>query len=210
MLQIDLCVILDIGILGERDAAAALREVLKAGVRWIQYRDKESPDEKIVVALADLLPICRDRGARLIINDRAWLVKRCGADGVHLGQGDMPVGEARGFLGQNGIIGCSVRSVDEARKAKSEGADYLGVGAIYPTDTKADATVVGLSKLAEIGRCVDLPVIAVGGIDRSKVKQVLSTGACGVAVASAVLNAPDVTAAASELLLMVKRHHGES
>jgi len=197
---IDLCVIIDKAILGERDAAAVLRLLLEAGVRWFQYRDKCSEEAEIARAISGMLPFCGEAGARLIVNDRVGVASRLGADGVHLGQSDMAIGEARRILGREKIIGRSARLVEEAERAEAEGADYLGVGAIYRTRTKPDARIVGLARLAEISRRVKLPVIAIGGITRTQVRDVLEAGATGVAVASAVLSAPDPAAVARALL----------
>jgi thiamine-phosphate diphosphorylase len=201
---IDLYVILDKAILGARDAAAVLRLLLGAGVRWFQYRDKCSGDGEIARAVSSMLPLCREAGARLIVNDRADIASRLGADGVHLGQGDMAVVAARRTLGEDTIIGCSARLVEEAERAEAEGADYLGVGAVYHTRTKPDARVVGVARLAEITRRVKLPVIAIGGITRLRVKEVLDAGATGIAVASAILSAPDPAAVARALLKEIR------
>lgn len=197
---IDLYVVIDKAILGGRDAAAVLRLLLEAGVKWFQYRDTCSGDAEIARAISGMLPLCGEAGARLIVNDRVEVASRLGADGVHLGRDDMAIGEARRILGKEKIIGRSARLVEEAERAEAEGADYLGVGAIYKTRTKPDAPVVGLARLAEIGRRVKLPVIAIGGITRSRVRDVLEAGATGVAVASAILSAPDPAAVARALL----------
>lgn len=201
---IDLYVILDKAILGARDAAGVLRLLLGAGVRWFQYRDKCSGDGEIARAVSSMLPLCREAGARLIVNDRADIASRLGADGVHLGQGDMAVVAARRTLGEDTIIGCSARLVEEAERAEAEGADYLGVGAVYHTRTKPDARVVGVARLAEITRRVKIPVIAIGGITRPRVSDVLGAGATGIAVASAILSAPDPAAVARALLQEIR------
>ncbi|MCX6339986.1 MAG: thiamine phosphate synthase [Candidatus Aureabacteria bacterium] len=192
--------IIDRGIYIKKGLEDLVYSLINAGVRWFQYRDKCSGDGEIARAVSSMLPLCREAGARLIVNDRADIASRLGADGVHLGQGDMAVVAARRTLGKDKIIGCSTRLVEEAERAEAEGADYLGVGAIYQTRTKPDARVVGVARLAEITRRVKLPVIAVGGITRPRVSDVLGAGATGIAVASAILSAPDPAAVARALL----------
>jgi len=197
---IDLCVVIDKAILGGRDAAGVLRLLLVAGVNWFQYRDKCSGDGEIARAISGMLPLTREAGARLIVNDRVEVASQLDADGVHLGRDDMAIGEARRLLGEEKIIGYSARLLEDAARAEAEGADYLGVGAIYQTGTKPDACVIGLAGLAEISRGVKIPVIAIGGIARSRVSDVLEAGATGIAVASAVISAPDPAAVARALL----------
>jgi len=199
-----LCVILDRGLLGGRDIAPVVRELLDAGVRWIQFRDKRPTREEAAADAARVARMCGAAGAALVINDRVPLVLSGCGDGVHLGQGDMPVGEARRLLGAGKIIGCSAHCIEEARRAEAEGADYLGVGAVFPTATKPDAALVGLEGLARICRGVRIPVIAVGGIGRGNLGEVFASGAAGIAVASAVLGAADPGAAARELLEAVR------
>lgn len=195
-----LYVILDRGLLGERDLFSLVTGIIRAGVRWIQYRDKESPDSEVAAALAAVTPLFRKEGAGLILNDRVGLVEGLGAAGVHLGRGDTPVREAREILGRDRVIGRTVRLVDEAVAAAADGADYLGVGAIYATATKPGAPVVGSGLLAEIRGAVTLPIVAIGGINASNLGEVLAAGADGIAVASAVLNAPEPAGAARELV----------
>lgn len=199
-LAIDLYVIVDKAALAGRDAVGVLRLLLGAGVRWFQYRDKSSGDDEIARAIGIMLPLCREAGARLIVNDRVEVASRLDADGAHLGRDDAAIEEARRILGEGKIIGCSARSVEAAKRAEAAGADYLGVGAIYQTGTKRDARVIGLAGLADIRRAVKLPVAAIGGITRSRVGDVLSAGATGIAVVSAVLGATDIAGAARGMI----------
>ncbi|MEI6632405.1 MAG: thiamine phosphate synthase [Chlamydiota bacterium] len=156
--RIGLYIILDRALLGDRDPAAVLRSLLDAGAGWFQYRDKRASDEEVAGELARLGPLCRSGGARLLVNDRAHLAASRHADGVHLGASDMAVGEARRLLGPGKIIGRSAQTVDEALRARDEGADYLGAGAVYPTTTKGDAAPLGVAGLAAICRAAgDLP-----------------------------------------------------
>jgi thiamine-phosphate diphosphorylase len=209
-LGIDLYVVVDKALLGGRSATSILRAILGAGVKWIQYRDKQSSDEHCAEQLAKIVPLCRAEGAKVIVNDRAWLVEQTGVDGVHLGLGDMRIGEVRRLLGEGKIVGASARTVDDASGAEREGADYLGVGSIYPSTTKEDSVVVGLSRLTDISSRVTLPVVAIGGIGLSNVAGVLKAGATGIAVSSAVLNATDAEGAARNLLQKIWKYRKES
>jgi len=142
--------------------------------------------------------------AIFIINDRLDVARAADADGVHLGQDDLPAAVARRIWGPEKIIGVSVGNVEEALRAEADGADYLGAGAIFATPTKTDAQAIGLKGLEEICRTVDIPVVGIGGINKSNVLQIIAAGAAGVAVVSAVVSAPDVTKAAAELLAVVQ------
>lgn len=195
-MRIGLYVVLDRGLLGDRDAVETTRLLLGAGVRWFQYRDKRSTDAEFAAALGRLGPLCRASGARLIVNDRVRLAAAACADGVHLGASDMAVAEARRLFGPGGIIGRSVHAAGEVRRAAEEGADYVGAGAVYPTSTKSDAHALGVEGLAAICSAGALPVVAIGGITRARVGAVLAAGAAGVAVASAVLCVDDPAAEA--------------
>jgi thiamine-phosphate pyrophosphorylase len=197
---IDLYVIVDKALLEGRDAVSILQLLLRAGVRWFQYRDKYSSDDEIAHAVGLMLPLCREADARLIVNDRVEIASQLDANGVHLGRDDAAIKEARRILGEEKVIGYSARSVEMAKRAESAGADYLGVGAIYQTGTKKDARVIGLAGLADICKVAKLPVVAIGGITRPRVSEVLQAGATGIAVASAVLGATDVAEAARGML----------
>lgn len=199
-LAVDLYVIIDKAALEGQDAVSTLRLLLQAGVRWFQYRDKHSRDDEIAREVGLMLPLCRESGAALIVNDRVGVASRLNADGVHLGRHDAAIEEARRILGEDKIIGYSARSVDVAMRAEAAGADYLGVGAIYQTGTKPDARVIGPAGLADICGAVKLPVVAVGGITRRRVREVLQAGAAGVAVVSAILHSRDVSGEARGML----------
>ncbi|MCX6356366.1 MAG: thiamine phosphate synthase [Candidatus Aureabacteria bacterium] len=200
-----LYVIIDTALLGRGGPDQLLESLLAAGVRWFQYRDKDGSDADILHAVSRLLPRCREAGARLLVNDRVRVAVKSGADGVHLGAIDMPVAEATRLLGPEKIIGRSARTVEDALRAKGEGADYLGVGSIAATATKPDACVIGVERLAEICRSVEVPVVAVGGITPRRVREIFQAGASGIAVASAVVRAPDPAAAAREFMGEVTR-----
>jgi len=198
--ELDLYVILDKAVLEGRDTAGVIRLLLQAGVRWFQYRDKCSSDDEVACAVSSVLPLCREAGARLIVNDRVEIASRLDVDGVHLGLDDASIEDARRILGPEKIIGYSARSVEVAKRAEAVGADYLGVGAIYHTGTKQDARIIGPAGLAEVCRAVSIPVVAIGGITSPSVREVLRAGATGVAVASAVLGATDIAEAARGMI----------
>jgi hydroxymethylpyrimidine kinase/phosphomethylpyrimidine kinase/thiamine-phosphate diphosphorylase len=188
------------GALLSRVAAA-----LRGGVRILQYRDKlATPVEKREMA-SRLVALCHQVGAILIINDDAQLARDCNADGVHLGQQDGEVGVARDLLGPGKLIGVSTRTVVEAQRAAASGADYIGLGSLYPTTTKGDAVVVGLEGLRAVRAAVSLPIIAIGGIERDNAGAVIKSGADCIAVVSAVMGVPRPDLAAKELSLLFNR-----
>ncbi|HXV21462.1 MAG TPA: bifunctional hydroxymethylpyrimidine kinase/phosphomethylpyrimidine kinase [Desulfuromonadales bacterium] len=188
------------GRLAERVAAA-----LRGGARVVQYRDKYRPAEQQVVVARELGRLCRQAGAVFLVNDSPQLALLSEADGVHLGQGDGSIGEARSILGPGRIIGVSTRTVDQALAAQSQGADYIGLGAIYPTGSKNNAELVGLERLRQVRQAVTLPIVAIGGIDRDNAGAAIDAGAEAVAVISAVMGADAPAVAAREISLLFNR-----
>jgi len=171
---------------------AAAHAALQGGARIVQLRDKEATTRQLVEYAQALRALTREYGALLIINDRLDVALAVEADGVHLGQDDMPVPLARRVAGEQLIIGVSAETVEEALRAESEGADYLGVGPMFATATKPDAgTPVGPERLREIKQHVRLPVFGIGGITLQNAAHVLQAGADGICVISAILTAPD-------------------
>ncbi|MDQ7786847.1 MAG: thiamine phosphate synthase [Thermodesulfovibrionales bacterium] len=160
--------------------------VLEAGIGWIQYRDKESERRLIYEEAVKLRKITRDFKAVLIINDHADIAYAVDADGVHLGQDDLPLNEARKIMKQK-IIGISTHSMEQAKEAEKMGADYIGCGPVFHTSTKDAGDPKGLNMLREIRREIRIPVVAIGGITPDNVGTVLAEGADAVAVASALL-----------------------
>jgi thiamine-phosphate pyrophosphorylase len=204
-MNIGLYVVLDKETLSQRNIVPVVAQLLDAGVKWFQYRDKSSSDGEFSRTIAKIMPRCRAAGAKLILNDRVELAGPAGADGVHVGQEDIPVCEARRVLGREKIIGASVRSVGDALKGEADGANYLGAGAVFATDTKPEAPAIGLAVLSEICGHVKVPVVAIGGINENNVREVVRAGASGVAVVSAILRARDIAGAA----LRIMRSMGE-
>ena len=176
---------------------------IEGGADVVQLRDKAHDARTRYEIGRELRDLTDETGADLVVNDRVDLALALGADGVHLGQGDLPVAVARAMLGEDAIVGRSVSSPAEARRAVDAGADYLGVGAVFGTDSKdldAARDGIGVDAVREIDEAVDLPIVAIGGIDATNAGGVVEAGADAVAVISALTRADDVEAAARELV----------
>jgi thiamine-phosphate diphosphorylase len=145
-----------------------------------------------------LLQVCRPKGIPVIINDRIDVALASGADGVHVGQADIPANTARQLLGPGKILGVSVKTPDEARQAQADGADYVGCGAVFPTSTK-DSSVIGVKGLAAVCAAVDIPVVSIGGVGISNAAETIKAGCAGVAVVSAVFGVAEPVAASKQL-----------
>jgi thiamine-phosphate pyrophosphorylase len=184
--------------------AATVRAALDGGVTLIQYRAKAAPARAQFAEVVELSGICRRFGVPLLVNDRVDIALAAGADGVHLGQSDLPAERARRLLGEDAIVGLTVRSLAEIEAAPLAVVDYLSVGAVYATASKADADpprgTSGLAELvAAIRRRSELPVCAISGIDAGNAVDVIAAGADGIAVISAICSAEDPAAAARGL-----------
>ncbi len=177
-----------------------MMQALAAGVRFFQYRDKKGPKRLIWETAKLLAKISRGAEALFIVNDFADIARAVDADGVHLGQDDLPIEEARKILGKDKIIGISTHSIEQAVAAEQAGANYIGFGPIFPTTTKDAGLVQGLENLKIIRQKVTIPSIAIGGINRSNTTDVIRSGANGIAVISAILSAHDLQKAASEMI----------
>ena len=164
-----------------------VEKALKGGATFVQLREKELDEEMFL----DHVPF--------VINDNVDIALKVDADGVHVGQSDMEAGKVREKLGPDKIIGVSCKNVEQALLAKKHGADYLGVGAMYPTGTKKDATAVTPEALSAICQAVDIPVVAIGGINKDRLEPLKGTGVDGVAVVSAIFAAEDIEKATREL-----------
>ena len=184
---------------GGRPLADVVRAAVRGGAGVFQLRDKELDTRKLVALAAELREVTREAGALFLVNDRADVAAAVDADGVHLGQDDLPVEAARRLLGPQKLIGISTHSVEQAREAWQRGADYIGVGPVFPTATKPEALARGLSLVSQVAREVPIPFVAIGGIDLSTIGDVLQAGARRVAVVRAVAGAPDVARAAAAL-----------
>ena len=164
------------------------KEVLDAGVKWVQYRDKESDRYTLFETATRLRELTRQAGACFVMNDYPDIAAAVGADGVHLGQEDMPLAEARRVLGKGKVIGISTHSIEEALEAERAGADYIGFGPVFTTDTKDAGSPKGTDLLVLVRQKVSIPVVAIGGITPDGLPIVMKAGAQAVAVASAILS----------------------
>jgi len=195
-----LYLVTDSGLLGDKDLAKTVEQAIQGGVTVVQVREKNlSSLEFYQVALA-IKGVTEKYGVPLIVNDRADIALAVDAAGLHIGQEDLPVVVARKLLGPNKIIGVSAATLEEALLAQDQGADYLGIGAVFPTNTKDDADSVSLADLAAIKNKVKIPIVAIGGIHGNNIQAVMNTGVDGVAVVSAIIAAADPKAAARKLL----------
>lgn len=181
------------------------RQALAAGVRVVQYRDKRASKRELLARGEVLAELCARFGALFLVNDHLDVALALRADGLHLGQDDFPADRARALLGPDVLLGLSVSALAEAKAARALGVDYLGVGALFPTETKADAEYGGLELLRAVRREVDLPLVGIGGITLERVADVIASGADAVAVVSAVFGAPDAGDAAGRLLEAIVR-----
>ena len=172
---------------------------LAGGATCIQLREKHMTTDEIAAEAAELIPLCRAAGVPFLIDDDVEAARVSGADGVHVGQSDTELAEARRALGPDAIIGVSAQTVEEARAAEAGGADYLGVGAVFATATKTDAILTPPPVLAEICASVSIPVTAIGGLNLDTVEAIRGCGADGAAVVSAIFAAADPEAATREL-----------
>ena len=182
-----------------------VREAIKGGAGIIQLRKKESDKNKIKNEAIRLLKICRENNVLFIVNDYVDVALEIGADGVHLGQSDMPIKEAREICGDRLIIGLSTHSIEQAVKADMEGADYITIGPIYKTRAK-DYTI-GINIIKEIINKIKKPLIAIGGINDNNIDSVLGQGVKSVAVISAVVSSDDVRGTAFQLVSRIKKIH---
>lgn len=194
-----LYVIIDPEALGGRDEQEVCRQAIRGGAKAIQLRDKKRSRAEILAAVQKLREVCAQHDVPFILNDYLDITLASGADGLHLGQGDLPVSVARRLLPIDKILGCSATTLEEALQAEADGADYIAVGAIYPTPSKEGAIVVGLERIRQIREAISLPVVAIGGIDGKNAPVVVEAGVDAIAVISAVCGAADVEEAARKL-----------
>ncbi|MCK9417774.1 MAG: thiamine phosphate synthase [Nitrospirae bacterium] len=194
-----LCLILDQDLL-RVSPEQAMRQALDAGVKFFQYRSKNGARKSIHETTLMLSRIARNAQALFLVNDHADIAAAVDADGVHLGQDDLPIEFARKLLGRDKLIGISTHNLEQARAAEAAGADYIGFGPIFKSSTKDAGQTQGIQNLTIIKNSVAIPVIAIGGINQANVQFVAQAGADGAAVISGVLTAPDITLAAEQLV----------
>jgi thiamine-phosphate pyrophosphorylase len=189
-----------------RSTVDVVTAAVTGGVSCVQLREKHLPVREMIAEARRLVALLRPFGIPLIVNDRVDVALAAEADGVHLGQSDMRIEDARRILGPGRIIGISAESVDDAVAAEREGADYVGISPVFGTTTKADiAEPLGLAGVREIRRRVALPLVGIGGISGANACEVVRAGADGVAVVSAIVSAPSPANSARELLAQIQR-----
>ena len=181
-----------------RSLRQVVEESLDGGVTMVQLREKQL-EEGIFLEEKELQRLCRQRHIPFLVNDNVDIALAMNADGVHVGQSDMEALDVRKKLGPDKIIGVSAQTVEQALLAQAQGADYLGVGAVFPTGSKDDAVEVPFETLKAICQAVRIPVVAIGGISKANVEKLRDSGICGVAVISAIYGAGDIEGAAREL-----------
>jgi len=191
--------------LNGRSLADAAEEAIKAGVTFLQLREKNLDYNSFLNLACELKNVTGKYGIPYIINDNVDIAMACGADGVHVGQNDLDAAEVRKIIGRDKILGVSAQTVEQAVKAEEDGADYIGVGAMFPTPVKPDASVISIERLKEICRAVKIPVVAIGGINRDNAIELAESGIDGIAVVSAIFAQDDITAAVRELRRVVSR-----
>lgn len=172
---------------------------IDGGATTVQLREKNLGKQAFFDEACSLLALCRERNVCFIVNDNVDIAAACGANGIHVGQSDSPASAIRPRLGPEAIIGVSAQTVEQALRAEAEGADYLGVGAVFPTGSKDDADAVSFATLADICNAVKIPVIAIGGITLQNMEALAGTGIAGIAVISAIFAQHDITVATRAL-----------
>ena len=196
--DLSLYLVIGPGDIPARSLNDVVRDAVRGGVTAVQLRRKEGSTRAFIEDARSLLALLRPIGIPLIINDRVDVALAVNADGVHVGQDDMDVEDARRLLGPECLIGVSVTTLVQARHADGTSADYLGIGPVFTTATKPDAApALGLAATAEICRGTRIPSVAIGGINQHNAADVRATGVCGLAVVSAICAAPDPAAAAA-------------
>lgn len=184
---------------GELTLYQQVEAAIRGGATCVQLREKQLDKDAFLAEARQIAALCKAHGVPFIINDDLDIALACGADGVHVGQDDMPAAEVRRRAGRDLIVGVSAHNVAEARKAAADGADYLGAGAVFSTSTKQDVTALSHEGLKAICDAVDIPVVAIGGINARNLPELKGTGVDGVAVVSALFGADDIEAAARHL-----------
>lgn len=197
--NLQLYAITDSHWLNGRTLYSVVKESLEGGVTFLQLREKELDEEHFLEEARELQKLCREYQVPFVINDNVDIAAAINADGVHVGQSDMEAGDVRAKLGPNKIIGVTAKTVEQAVLAQERGADYLGVGAVFHTDSKADAKEISFDTLKDICKAVSIPVVAIGGITEENVRELAGSGICGIAVISAIYAQRDIKKAAENL-----------
>lgn len=189
---------------GKQSLYAQVEQALLGGVTIVQLREKHMDTDAFIAEAKQMKALCRKYGVPLIINDNVEVARKSGADGVHVGITDMRVAEIRRLAGKDFIIGATAKTVEQAQTAQQEGADYLGVGAVFPSPTKQNAVRITKEQLQKICASVSIPAVAIGGITAENAPQIQGGGMCGIAVVSAIFAADNIQNAAAELKKIAK------
>ena len=185
--------------------AEVVEKALAGGVTCVQLREKHLPFDEFLRTAKEIKALCQNFHVPFIVDDNLDIALACDADGLHIGQNDMPAAKARQLLGPDKILGVSAQTAQQAVTACRDGADYLGVGAVFPTGTKTDAVEVPLDMLKTITAAVDIPVVAIGGINADNITQLSGTGIAGAAVVSAIFAQKDIKKAAANLRQLIAK-----
>lgn len=183
---------------------SVVEKALKGGATFMQLREKNLEEEQFLKEAVEIKGLCAQYGVPFVINDNVDIAVSMDADGVHVGQSDMEAGDVRAKIGPDKILGVSAHTVEQAKLAEAQGADYLGVGAVFPTGSKDDADEVRYETLKEICQAVNIPVIAIGGITADNTPQLAGSGICGIAVISAIFGQRDIEEATKKLREVTK------
>lgn len=200
-----LYVIIDTQTIGSKDIVDTARKIINGGAKIIQLRDKHYNRGELLVIAKTLSDLCRKNSVLFIVNDYLDIALASEADGIHIGQDDLPLSVVRKELPVDSIVGLSVSTPAQARQAKKAGADYIAVSAIYPSPTKPEVKPVGPARLSSIKKAVCIPVVAIGGINRQNIGDVIASGADAAAVISAVLGQPDIQSATRNLVKEIEK-----
>ena len=190
---------------GRQTLLEQIESALKGGVTLVQLREKDLPRLDYIRQAAQATALCHRYGVPLIVNDSLEVALKSGADGVHVGIEDQPVAEIRRQAGKGFLIGATAKTVEQARAAQAAGADYLGVGAVFPSPTKKNAIRITTQQLREICASVSIPCVAIGGISRENLPALAGGGMDGFALVSAIFSQPDIEAACRELRALAER-----
>lgn len=204
-LDVSLYLVTDRDLIKNRSMEEAIEEAIQGGASIVQLREKDCSSLDFYNVAIEVKKVTDKYNVPLIINDRIDIALAVDAAGVHLGQGDLPCKKAREIMPKGKIIGVSAHNLEEALKAQKDGADYLGCGAVFSTSTKKDVTNLEISELAKIKKNVNLPMVAIGGINENNIEKLYGTGIDGVAVVSAIIGKEDIKGAAEILKEKVKK-----
>ena len=189
----------DCAWVGRQTLYEQIEDALQGGVTILQLREKNMDEQSFVKEAIEIKELCRKYGVPLIIDDNVEVALKSGADGVHVGIEDTPVAEIRKKAGSDFIIGATAKTIEQAQRAEADGADYLGVGAVFPSPTKKNAIRINTAQLKEICASVSIPAVAIGGISLENISAIAGCGMSGIAVVSAIFAADDIKSAAAKL-----------